>query len=154
MERMLDTKEYLDMVCQLLAQGKTRVPVPVTGSSMIPFLHSGDTVYLDLPDTPLKKADIVLFTRPDGRYILHRIAAVHPDGSFSMLGDAQLDREWVANAGFIHARVTLVRHKGVLLTPKSLRWRFFATVWLRVVPWRHRIMSRIARLRKEKPAEV
>ena len=149
MARMVDTKEYLDMVCGLLAEGKTSVPVPVAGTSMTPFLHPGDMVYLDLPKTPLKKGDIVLFTRPDGRYILHRIVSVNRDGSFTMLGDAQTEREPVAGPEFIHARVTGALHKGRRLTPKSRRWRFFATVWMHplVVPLRRTILIVVSKFR-------
>lgn len=148
MARVVDTKEYLDIVCDLLENGETSVPVPVAGSSMIPFLHPGDTVYLDLPAAPLKRADIVLYTRPSGKYILHRIIAVNDDGSFFMMGDAQQEREWIESARQIRARVTCARHKGKLLTPRSPRWRFFATVWIRVVPLRHFLMNTVGKIKK------
>lgn len=149
MQRILDTKEYLDTVCDLLRQGQTLVPVPVAGSSMTPFLHPGDMVYLDTPVQPLRKADIVLFTRPDGRYILHRIVKVNQDGSFIMLGDAQTEREYVDGPQRIHARVTKAAHKGKLLTPGSPRWRFFATVWIWVAPLRPLLMALWAKIRRK-----
>lgn len=139
--RQVDTREYLDMVCQALQEGKKMVPVPVAGGSMTPFLHPGDTVFLDLLDSPPKKGDIILFTRPDGRYILHRIVQVRRDGTFILLGDAQTEREVVDGIHRIHARVTCARHKGQLLTKKSLRWWFFATVWMYVVPFRYTIIK-------------
>lgn len=147
MPKVLDTKEYLDMVCELLRQGQTHVPVPVAGSSMVPFLHNGDTVYLDLPRTPLKKADIVLYTRPDGHYILHRIIRVNPDGSFIMMGDAQQEREWIESERQIHARVTGALHKGKQMMPGSLRWRFYETVWLWVIPFRRLLMATVPKLK-------
>lgn len=128
--RVVDTQEYLDNVCQLLRQGHTSVPVPVSGDSMRPFLHPGDMVYLDLPQPPLRKGDVVLFTRPTGQYILHRICQVYPDGSFRMRGDNQDWTEIVPSADFIHARVTLVRRKQELLLQGTLRWWFFEKVWL------------------------
>lgn len=149
MERVLDTKEYLDAVCDLLHQGQSGVPVPVAGSSMTPFLHPGDTVYLDPVTPPLRRGDIVLYTRPGGRYILHRIVKVNADGSFIMLGDAQEEREWIGSEKQIHARVTRALHKGKLLTPRSLRWRLFATVWCWVVPLRRRIMTAYAHISKK-----
>lgn len=148
MPHVLDTKEYLDTVCDLLSQGQQLVPVPVAGSSMTPFLHPGDTVYVDLPTQPLRKADIVLFTRPSGQYILHRIIKVNPDGSFIMLGDAQTEREYVDGPGRIHARVTKATHKGKLLTPRSLRWLFFATVWIWAAPLRPKLMALWASIKK------
>lgn len=152
MPRTLDTKEYLDTVCDLLARGSTCVPVPVAGTSMVPFLHPGDTVYLDLADSPLKKGDIVLFTRPDGRYVLHRIVKCNPDGSFVLLGDAQTQRETVDGIHRIHARVTGAACRGKLLNTKSPRWRFYATLWQYLEPVRPRLLglgSRLSRLKRK-----
>lgn len=135
----LDTKAYLDTVCDLLTQGHTAVAVPVTGSSMVPFLHNGDLVYLDRPKR-LRRGDVVLFTREDGSYILHRVWKTCRDGRFSMVGDAQRLTEAV-EAGQIHAVVTSARHRGRLLTPRSPRWWFYAHVWLLLRPVRHRLLA-------------
>lgn len=140
MARTLDTKEYLDTVCALLEQGNTCVPVPVTGTSMTPFLDPGDTVYLQLPDRPPEIGDIVLFTRPDGQYVLHRIVAREPDGSFQLLGDRQTLREHVP-AGQILARVCRATHRGRPLTPASFRWKFFAVLWRKLEGIRPRLLG-------------
>ena len=47
MALIVDTKEYLNTICQLLREGKQDLPVPVTGNSMCPFLHPGDIVSLN-----------------------------------------------------------------------------------------------------------
>jgi len=150
MAKIVDTKEYLDMVCSLLAEGNSSVPVPVAGSSMTPFLHHGDTVYLEQPRGRLKKADIVLYTRPSGQYVLHRIIRVNADGSFIMLGDAQTEREWIESAAQIHGRVIRAVHRGRILDPGSLRWKFFASVWIWVRPWRRQIMTLVAGMKGNK----
>ncbi len=138
---VLDTNEFLDMICQLLEQGHTAVPVPVAGNSMVPFLHHGDTVYLDVPQRPLKRGDIVLYTRNSGRYILHRIYKVCRDGSYIMVGDAQQELERIPRREQIHAIVTSAQHKGKPLHPKSLRWWVYKHIWLRLVPLRYRLMD-------------
>lgn len=143
----LDTQAYLDTVCDLLRQGQRHVAVPVAGGSMIPFLHHGDTVYLDLPDTPLKKGDIVLYTRQSGRYILHRIKKANPDGSFIMVGDAQQELELLPRRDMIHARVSYALHKGKRTQPGQPRWWFYQHLWLWIVPLRHRLMSLVPRLK-------
>ena len=134
--KTLDTTEYLDVICGLLREGHREVSVPVAGSSMSPFLHHGDTVYLDPVEAPPKKGDIVLFTRPSGQYILHRVARVNPDGSYVMLGDAQTRRERIESVASIHGIAVSALHQGQMLTPASPRWRFFGTVWQHVVPLR------------------
>ena len=150
MPRTLDTKEYLDTVCDLLARGSTCVPVPVAGTSMVPFLPPGDMVYLDLPEHPLRAGDIVLFTRPDGRYVLHRIVKRCSDGSFILLGDAQTLRERVEGFSRIRGIVTRASHRGKMLTPASLRWIFYAFPWRWAEPLRPRLLGLRERLRKAK----
>jgi signal peptidase I len=141
MSHVLDTQAFLDMVCELLHEGQTHVAVPVAGSSMVPFLHNGDTVYLDLPDTPIKRGDIVLYTRSNGRYVLHRVYKVKKDGSYIMVGDAQTQLEPIPGREQIHARVTSARHKGKLNRPGTLRWWAYRYIWLWLLPIRHRLMS-------------
>lgn len=141
MIRLLDTQQYLDTVCELLRQGERSVAIPVAGSSMVPFLINGDTVYLDLPDTPIKRGDIVLYTRCNGRYILHRVYKVNADGSCMMVGDAQMELEYLPSVTQIHARVTQARHKGKLLLPGSPRWWAYQHIWLWLLPQRHRLMK-------------
>lgn len=153
MAKVLDTQAYLDMVCQLLDQGQQHVAVPVAGGSMTPFLHHGDTVYLDLPDTPLKNGDVVLYTRLNGQYILHRIKKINKDGSFIMVGDAQQALELLPSRDLIHARVTAARHRGKRIHPGQPRWWFFQHVWLMVVPFRHRLMQLSGVLRGKKQKE-
>lgn len=141
MARMVDTKEYLDVVCDLLREGRNNVPVTVAGSSMTPFFHHGDTVYLNLPQKPLKKGDVVLYVRPTGQYVLHRIIRVNSDGSLIMLGDAQVDREWIEGSAAVRGIVVKVLHRGKVLTRSSFRWWFFEKIWPCVVPLRPTIMT-------------
>lgn len=151
MAKILDTNAYLDTVCQLLQQGQCHVAIPVTGGSMVPFLHSGDMAYLDLPDSPLKKGDIVLYTRESGRYILHRIKKVNKDGSFIMVGDAQMALELIPRQDMIHARVSYVKHGDKLVRPGQFRWLFYQHIWLNVVPFRHFLMTLRGIFKRKKP---
>lgn len=140
---ILDTKSYLDTVCALLHEGHTHVGVTVSGSSMTPFLDPGDTVFLDLPDRPLEQGDVILFTRPDGQYVLHRIVGFFPNGILLLLGDAQLQSEPVLPHQ-VRAIVTGVRRGEKLLDSTSLRWKFFHGPWKhirRLRPWINRIRN-------------
>ena len=141
MVKVLDTQAYLDTVCELLEQGERSVAVPVAGGSMTPFLIHGDTVYLDLPDTPVKRGDIVLYTRSSGRYILHRVFRVKRDGSFLMVGDAQTELEYIPSPNQIHARVTAASHKGKPNRPGQLRWWAYRHLWLWLRPVRPMLMN-------------
>lgn len=140
MGRVLDTQEFLDMICELLAQGQTHVTIPVAGGSMVPFLHSGDTVCLDLLDRPAKRGDILLYQRENGRYILHRLVRVRKDGTLIMAGDAQQALEILPGPAHIRAIVTSACHKGKPCDPGSLRWWVYAHVWMWLLPVRHPLM--------------
>ena len=142
MERIVDTQAYLDMVCQLLSEGKTEVPVPVKGVSMRPFLRDGDRVFLEKPGQMGRPGDIVLYTRPNGQYVLHRIYRVNPNGSFWIIGDSQTTLEPVAGMSQIHAKVSYVIAGGKTVKPGDFRWWFYACPWRVLAPWRRQI-SRI-----------
>ena len=138
--RTVDTQAYLNTVCQLLSQGERLVPVPVAGTSMCPFLHPGDTVYLDIPAKPPEVGDILLFRRPSGAYILHRVVGIEPDGRLWLLGDSQMVKEAI-RPDWIKAVVTQARRKGELITPEDKVWRFYRRGWVRLVPVRKHILQ-------------
>lgn len=154
MARVVDTREYLDMVRELLADGQTSVAVPLSGSSMTPFLHPGDMAYLDLPKEPLRRGDVVLYTRPSGQYVLHRVVSLNRDGTVTMVGDAQTELEVLDGTHRIHAIMTKAQHKGKILTPASPRWRFFRTVWLWVIPQRRAIVKILTKLKQGKRRNI
>lgn len=136
MARSLETKAFLDTVCELLRQGSTCVTVPVTGSSMVPFLHSGDTVYLDAVPEMLHKGDVILYMRPNGDYVLHRICKLCSDGSLLVAGDAQTRLEILPDRSCVFAIAVSARHKDKLIAPNSFRWWFFRRIWLCLRPLR------------------
>lgn len=141
MSKILDTQEFLDTICELLQHGQRHVAIPVAGNSMVPFLHHGDMVCLDLVDSPLKRGDIILYQRVGGRYILHRIMKVCKDGSLRIVGDAQQEIEILPSTTMVCARATSVRHKDKTYTPKTLRWWLYAHLWLRLRPFRYLLMG-------------
>lgn len=140
MNHALDTRQFLDTVVSLLREGKTSIPIPVAGTSMTPFLDPGDTVYLDLLTQPPKQGDILLFTRPQGDYVLHRVAGVDPDGTLQMLGDGQGVLEPLTDPSRIHAIVTAARYHGKLLRPGDFRWEYYRTFWLTAKPIRPKLI--------------
>lgn len=72
-----------------LLESGAKIPLLVTGYSMLPFLrHERDTVWLEKAET-LRCGQIVFFRRSAGSFILHRIRRIYPDGSLLVNGDAQ-----------------------------------------------------------------
>ncbi len=89
--RTMPAAQYFALVRQSL-QDTGQAYVRVTGASMRPLLrHRRDGVILGRPET-LRRGDIVLFDRGDGRYALHRVIRLRPTG-FDMAGDHQRNVE-------------------------------------------------------------
>lgn len=129
MPRLIDTKEYLDTVCDLLQAGEKNISVPLAGTSMCPFLHPEDTVFLEPVGEKLRKGNIYLFLRPNGRYVLHRLIRVERSGGLWMLGDSQRTPEPVSGRERIRAQVSSVVRKGKPCAPGSFTWWFYACPW-------------------------
>ena len=133
--RKVAPEELIPELLTLLDQAES-VPLTITGSSMTPFLvHGRDTVFLSKVTRPLKKGDMILYQRRNGRYILHRICRVHPD-CYDLVGDAQTEIESGIRPEQVLAIVNTVRHKGKILSHGSFWWNFFEGFWLRVIPLR------------------
>lgn len=90
METTSIPKKKLHAILEQILSEKQLVQITVTGSSMQPFFrHARDRVCLSQcnPDE-IKRGDILLYTRDDGAWVLHRVYRVS-NGSFTMIGDGQ-----------------------------------------------------------------
>ena len=139
--REVDTQEYMAVLRELIEEGH-QVSLLISGSSMSPFLiHHRDTIYFKKPDRELKVGDMVFYRRGNGKYIMHRIRRIRPEG-FYMIGDAQWEIEGPLQREQIFGLITAVERKGKLIQPGDFWWEFFAKVWLRIIPLR-RLIQRI-----------
>lgn len=117
----------------LRAPGIEALPVTISGNSMAPFLrHGRDTVFLSRIKGPIKRGDMILYRRPSGAYILHRVCKVN-DCTLTMIGDAQITLEPGIPTANAVAIVTAVIRKGKRLTKKSPVWLFYEKIWLTLV---------------------
>lgn len=124
----LPTQVYLDTVVSLIEAGNTQVAVPVSGTSMLPFLRPGDTVYVSPVTAPLKVGDVLLYQRSNGQYILHRLVGFGAQGVLLMMGDNQLKKEPLSPTR-VRAIATAIRREDKTETPKTLRWQFYSRIW-------------------------
>ena len=138
--RELDTREYISTLRDLVKEGH-EVSLIVSGSSMSPFLiHHRDTIIFGPVEGSLRRGDMVFYERPSGQYVMHRVRRVRPEGLY-LIGDAQTQTEGPLSPSCVFAIVKAVRRNGLLLDGKSWQWRFFATIWLRVIPLRPLIIK-------------
>lgn len=101
-----------------------------TGRSMRPFLRSGE----DLVQIEAKKAerfhkyDVVLYRRPCGKYVLHRIVKVLPD-SYVICGDNCWQLEKGITDSQILGVLTAVIRKGEKLDVNTPGYRLKVKLW-------------------------
>lgn len=102
------------------------------GTSMLPLLKEGrDRVELVSSDRKqLKRGDVVLYKKDDGKLVLHRIIKVLDENTFTLLGDhqfkgaTQVKKEQiiaVAKGFFINNRY---------IDENRLRYRIYKKIWL------------------------
>ena len=88
-----------------LASGGS-VVINIRGTSMLPLLKEGITnVRLESPVFPLKKYQIILYKRPDGQFVLHRILSCKK-GGLVCRGDHQTEKEFPVEEDSVVAVMT------------------------------------------------
>ena len=117
------------------------------GISMLPMLRQGkDSVTLSKAPEKLKKYDLPLYQRDNGKYILHRIVDV--GDSYTCIGDNQFILESGVRRDQVIAIVTSFTRNGreILVTSCSYQlycrfWHYSRSVrhfWKRGIGWMRR----------------
>ena len=100
----------MPLIIERLAVGQSIKFFP-RGTSMFPMLRQGeDSVVLSAAPERLRKYDIPLYRRDDGKYILHRIVKV--GDTYTCIGDNQFDLECGVRRDQIIAVVTAFTRGG------------------------------------------
>ena len=112
------------------------------GTSMMPLLRQGkDLMVIRRREEPPKLWDAVLFERPNGQLIMHRIVKQKvKDGQniYLILGDNCIAGEWMPEAA-IHGTLVEIRRKGgKIIRPADLNYRLYLALWAK--PYRLRTL--------------
>ena len=104
---------------------------------MLPMLyHRRDKVCLVKPQGKrLKKYDIPLFVRQDGKYILHRIVAVKAEG-YVVVGDNQCTKEYPVQPSQILGVVKGFWRNGKYTSCDDFFYRTYCRLWVSLYPAR------------------
>lgn len=138
--KIVNTYEYVSTLRKLVESGQA-VSMCIAGSSMAPFLVDGrDSIYFRTPDRPLRRGDMVFYQRKTGQYVMHRIIRVCSAGYY-LVGDAQQAIEGPIAPEQIFALVTQVQRKGKWIDSHDFWWKFFASLWLTLLPIRPLLMK-------------
>ena len=128
---MLDRRINLDDVMPLIREKLNEgheVTFSPHGRSMLPFLKEGrDTVSLTAPPAKLKKYDIPLYQRKNGKYVLHRVVKVGE--TYTCIGDNQFTLEDGIEHGQIIAVCSSFVRNGKKIDANDLSYRLYAIFW-------------------------
>lgn len=127
-----------------------RANLIVTGSSMLPMLHHRrDSVILAPVGQTVKKGEIILYRRSNGRYILHRVVGLSGE-DYICCGDNQAVRELVTKRQILAVVVGFTR-KGRVYGTDAPGYRLYKTFWVGAFPIRRyflvlrRLLGRLRR---------
>ena len=131
--KLVDRMDFMKIIAA--TEDHSVIPLLVTGGSMTPFLlDRRSVVYLEKDSGyEPKRGDIVMFMRPDGTWILHRISRLLPNGELLINGDAQSWTETIIPAQ-IAARVVRIRRRKRVFSVTNPVYRFLVWVWIPLRP--------------------
>ncbi|MBR2279843.1 MAG: S24/S26 family peptidase [Ruminococcus sp.] len=126
MNKTFSLEEILPVMREQLENGKTVSFVP-NGNSMLPMLHGGeDMVLLKKPEGRLHLSDVAFYYRREtDSYVIHRVAGFQKDGSYIMLGDNNVAKEYNIKPEDIIAVVTAFYRKGKMYTTTHPIYRLY-----------------------------
>lgn len=135
------------LISDCVNSGK-KVKMRVTGTSMYPLLRDRtDVVELESFDK-LRKYDIVLHRRTNGKYIMHRI--IKTDGDvLTIAGDFETEKEYPVYTQQVLARVTGFWRDDNHYSCKGLFFRTYSFLWVALFPHRHKILRFLHAVRRK-----
>ena len=135
-EHIIPAAEWIQSMLPLLKDGYG-LKIHPAGRSMRPFIAGGrDYVILYAAQgETLHRNDVLLYERPDGCLVLHRIHHVDPEGIYC-LGDAQVAVEGPIPVDKAYAIAGEIVRKGRSIGCKNRLYRALSEVWMRLRPLR------------------
>jgi SOS-response transcriptional repressor LexA len=131
-DHMVKKQSSAEAIPQILQKLQSNQPCAlwITGTSMVPFLRSEkDAVLLKAFDGTAQKGDILLFRRPNGQYVLHRVHKITTNGNYHLCGDNQTSMEPVAPEQIL-AIVTQIQRKGRKFPSSHWLWVLLSKLWM------------------------
>ena len=146
--KVVSMDELSPLITGLIKSG-TDVTFTVRGVSMQPtFRHLRDTVVLtDCEPENLKKGQIPLYLRENGKYVLHRIIKVN-ENSYDMCGDHQIEVEKNVPKSAVLCVVKGFTRKGKYHDCNDPGYKLYSSLWMLSRPLRN-FMFFIHRLPKK-----
>ena len=109
---------------------KGYVITPIKGASMLPLLKEGrDQVVIKQIKNPIRKGDVLLYVRPDGTHVLHRVYKATKN-FLVMCGDNQTILEYnVRFDAVLGVLDGIYSGRRYINVNKSLKYKLYKTFW-------------------------
>ena len=134
-EHFVPLDSLMPIFREQLASGAT-VRFAPRGISMLPMLRQGtDSVVLSSVPQKLKKYDLPLYRRDDGKYILHRIVKVGE--TYTCIGDNQFVFEHGLRRDQMIGIVTGFYRGEKFCSVQAYSYRLYCCLWYHSRPLRH-----------------
>lgn len=134
-QRETSLDELMPLIRERLASGQSIRFLP-RGISMLPMLRQGiDSVTLSPLPEKLKKYDLPLYQRDNGKYVLHRVTAVGE--TYTCMGDNQFAPETGLRQDQMIALVTAFTRGEKEYRVTDFSYRLYCRVWHYSRPVRH-----------------
>lgn len=100
------------------------------GTSMLPMLKQGRDLFSvrKKGEKRCKKYDVILYRRPPGQYVLHRIVEVR-ENDYVVLGDNCVRKEYGITDEDILGVMTSFVHNGKTYQADDLRYKVYVFCW-------------------------
>ncbi len=123
-----DMEILFPLIEENIKQGKD-VRIKVTGYSMYPMVASlRDSVVLTMPKE-LRRGDIPLFKRNDGKYILHRIVGIK-NGAYKIRGDYEQKIEYPVYPEQVIAVVNGFYRNNKYISCDNIKYKLYKAFWM------------------------
>jgi hypothetical protein len=128
---------------------KNDIKIKPQGYSMYPLFVPGRDYAIITKANPamLKRADVVLYRRTEGKLVLHRIYKKKDDG-FYMVGDNQTQIEGPLKPEQIKGLLIGLERNGHCISVKNPVYRFLSGIWLFLRPVRRPLSVTASKVKK------
>lgn len=145
-EQFAPLDALMPMIREQLAAGKN-VRFSPRGISMLPMLRQGiDSVELSAVPERLRRFDLPLYQRDNGKYILHRVIAVGE--SYTCMGDNQFQPEPGVEHRQMIGLVTAFYRRDRRISVNAPGYRVYCRLWYVSRPLRHFVHRGIGFIRR------
>lgn len=116
------------------------------GNSMWPFIKNSKSSVVIVPAKDIKKHDIVLFDREDGKTVFHRVIRKNGDNTYTVCGDNQFVPEVVTRGQIYGLLQGYYRGKKFVDVNNNRIYKFLVNLWCSSLGVRHLVLAVLSRL--------